>query len=230
MENIREEKELSIIIPAYQKGKWIKKTTQSLIEYFPQAEIIVINDGSTDNTGEIKDFFKERIVYLENESNQGKGYSLRQGFAQAQGRYIIFTDADLPFSVQDIERVFQKLRQGSIIAIARRQEFHNDKFYKKLLRPLLYLMLLVFFGFRYPDTQCGLKGFAKDSGKRILAATIIDGFAIDIEILYLARKLGYSVSEVIVKQKIFSSSTFRLIHMLRVIFDILVIKFHHYEL
>lgn len=230
MNTKKEQKELTIIIPAYQSEKTIKNTILSLIKYFPQAEIIIINDGSTDNTKEIKDIFQEQIVYLENETNKGKGYSLRKGFTQAQGKYIIFTDADLPFKVQDIERVFQKLKQGNAIVIARREEFYNDVFYKKLFRPFLYLILYLLFGFKYLDTQCGLKGFNTQAGKKILSASITNEFAIDIEILYLARKLNYPITEIMVKQELFSASTFRLMHMFRMFTDLFKIKFHYYEI
>ncbi|MFA5360484.1 MAG: glycosyltransferase [Candidatus Paceibacterota bacterium] len=232
MEEKKESQELSIVIPAFQKGGLIQNTIKFLKDYFPQAEIIVVNDGSFDNTKEIRDIFKSQIVYLENEINRGKGYSLRKGFARAQGEYIIFTDADLPFSVKDIEKIYQNLKQGSLITVARREKFYNDKFYKKLLRPFLYLMLRMFFGFNYSDTQCGLKGFAKDPGKKILTATIIDGFAIDIEILYLAKKLGYPVDEILVQQEFFSPSLsgFNLKHIFKMVWDIFVIRFHHYEL
>ncbi|MDD5535373.1 MAG: glycosyltransferase [Candidatus Paceibacterota bacterium] len=227
-----EQKELSIIIPAYQKGKWIDNTIKSLIGYFPQAEIVVINDGSTDNTRKIKDTFKDQIVYLENEENQGKGYSLRKGFAYAHGHYLVFTDADLPFSVKDVERVFQLLKKNKIITIGRRKEFYNDRFYKKLLRPILYFLLMIFFGFKYFDTQCGLKGFTKDQGKKIISSTVTNGFAIDIEILYLAKKLNYPVAEVLVEQEesSLSPSTFNLINMLRVVMDLFIIRFNKYEL
>ena len=230
MNTKKEQKELTIIIPAYQSEKTIKNTISSLIKYFPQAEILIVNDGSIDNTKKIKDIFQEQIVYLENETNKGKGYSLRKGFAQAQGKYIIFTDADLPFKVQDIERVFQKLKQGNAIIIARREEFYNDVFYKKLFRPFLYFMLYLLFGFKYLDTQCGLKGFNKQAGKKILAASITNEFAIDIEILYLARKLNYPIAEIVVKQELFSASTFRLAHIFRMLTDLFKIKFHHYEI
>ncbi|MDD5760636.1 MAG: glycosyltransferase [Candidatus Pacebacteria bacterium] len=232
MKEKKEKQELSIVIPAFQKGKCIKSTIKSLIDYFPQAEIIVVNDGSFDNTKEIQSIFKDRIAYLENEINRGKGYSLRKGFARAQGEYIIFTDADLPFSVKDIEKIFQNLKQGSLITIAHREKFYNDKFYKKLLRPFLYLMLKILFGFQYSDTQCGLKGFAKEVGQKLFGATIVNGFAIDIEILYLAKKLGYPVDEILVQQEVLSlsSSSFNLKEMLKMVGDIFVIKFHTYGL
>jgi len=226
-----EEKELSIIIPVYEKGKWIINTIKSLLEHFPQAEIIIINDGSKDDTKKIKDIFGEKIVYLENEMNYGKGYSLRKGFSKAQGKYLIFTDADLPFSVEYIDKAFEELKKKKFIVIGHRKQFYNDRFYKKLIRPFLYLTLKILFGFKYHDTQCGLKGFAKEQGKKIFALSITNGFVIDIEILYLAKRLGYLVDKVTVKQEIFSdSSTFNFSGMLRMVFDLLIIKFHHYEI
>lgn len=225
------QRELSIIIPAYQKEKWIINTIKSLIEYFPEAEIIIINDGSKDNTEKVKDIFGERIIYLENEINRGKGYSLRKGFDKAQGKYLIFTDADLPFGVEDIKKIFNQLKQGSPIIIGKRKTFYNDKYYKKLLRPFFYLMIEGLFGFAYRDTQCGLKGFAREQGKKIFSLTITNGFAIDIEILYLVKKLGYLIDEVAVEQKTFPfASTFNFSNILRMVFDLLVIRIHHYEI
>ncbi len=225
-----EEKELSIIIPAYEKGKLIINTIKSLLEYFPHAEIIIINDGSKDATKNIKDIFGAKIIYLENEINYGKGYSLRKGFSEAKGKYLIFTDADMPFSVKYINKMFEKLKEKKSIVIGHRKRFYNDKFYKKLLRPFLYLVLKFLFGFTYHDTQCGLKGFVKEKGKRVFDISITNGFVIDIEILYLAKRLGYPVDEIEVKQEIFSdSSTFNFASMLQMFFDLLIIRFHRYE-
>lgn len=227
-----EKKELSIIIPSYEKGEWIINTIESLLEYFPQAEIIIINDGSKDDTKKLKHIFGEKIIYLENEINCGKGYSLRKGFNQAQGEYLIFTDADLPFSVKYIDKIFRELKKQNSIVIANRVEFYNDRFYKKLLRPFLYIILKILFGFKYRDTQCGLKGFTKEKGKKLFSLSVTNGFAIDIEILYLAGKLDYLVSKSIVEQDIstFKSSTFNFYNMVRMIFDLLIIRFHHYEI
>lgn len=226
-----EEKELSIIIPAYEKGKLIINTIKSLLEHFPQAEIIIINDGSTDNTKKIKDIFGAKIIYLENEINYGKGYSLRKGFNKAKRKYLIFTDADMPFSVEYINRAFEKLKEKKSIVIGHRKRFYNDRFYKKLLRPFLYLVLKILFGFKYHDTQCGLKGFVKEQGKKIFALSVTNGFVIDIEILNLAKKLGYSVDEIEVKQEVFSDlSTFNFSSMLRMFFDLLIIRFRRYEI
>jgi dolichyl-phosphate beta-glucosyltransferase len=95
----------------------------------------------------------------------------------------------------------------------------------------LYLALNLLFGFKYHDTQCGLKGFVNEQSKRIFTLSVTNGFVIDIEILYLAKRLGYPVEEVEVKQEIFSdSSTFNFSGMLRMLFDLLIIRFHRYEI
>ena len=144
---------------------------------------------------------------------------------------MIFTDADLPFNVEYIDKVFEKLKEKKSIVIGHREQFYNDRFYKKLIRPFLYLTLKILFGFKYRDTQCGLKGFIREKEKKIFSLSFTNGFVIDVEILYLAKQLNYSVDKVKVKQEISSdSSTFNFSDMLRMVFDLLIIKFHHYEI
>lgn len=224
------EKELSIIIPTYQGGKWIKNTVNKLLEAFPYAEIIVVNDGSNDETSKIKDIFGERIVYLENERNQGKGYSLRKGFARAQGKYIIFTDSDLPFGIEAIKKVLEILKKGNPVVIGKRERFYNGSSYKFWLRPGFYFLLRLLFGFSYQDTQCGLKGFPRKIGKEILSSTVINGFAIDVEILFLAKKKHLSVKQLAMKQKSFTPSTFNMLRIIKMFRELLTIRFHHYRI
>lgn len=223
------QKELSIIIPSYQKKEWLQRTIDILLKYFPEAEIIVINDGSQDKTKEIKDIFGNRIVYLENEKNQGKGFSLKKGFNEANGQYLIFTDDDLPYGIESIEDVFQELKKGAEVAIGERHDFYNDKLLKKLLRPFLYLFLRILFGFHHFDTQAGLKGFQREAGKTIFSLAFTNQFAIDVEILYLSQKLGYSVKTLLIKQQNFGFSTFNLKDIMKMFFDLFKIKFHHYK-
>ncbi|MDD2677931.1 MAG: glycosyltransferase [Candidatus Paceibacterota bacterium] len=224
-------KELSIIIPAYQKEGWIVNTIERLIANFPEGEIIVINDASKDNTKKIKEIFNGRIVYLENEKNEGKGYSLKRGFALAGGDFLIFTDADLPFGIEGIKLILEKLKSGSAVVIGKRRSFYNDKGFKALFRPWLYIFLKFFFGLNYKDTQCGLKGFAKVEGKKLFSLAKTKGFAIDIELLYLAKKLNYGVNEVLVEQKkeSYSPSTFNFRRLLEMFFDLIKLKFYSYE-
>lgn len=224
-----DQRELSIIIPSYQKKERLQKTIKILLEHFPEAEIIVINDGSQDKTKEIKDIFGNQIVYLENEKNQGKGFSLKKGFKKANGQYLIFTDDDLPYGVESIENALQEFKKGAEVVIGERHDFYNDKISKKLLRPFLYLFLRILFGLCYSDTQAGLKGFKREAAKTIFSLAFTDQFAIDVEILYLSRKLGYSVKTVFIRQQNFGFSTFNLKGIMKMFFDLFKIRFHHYD-
>ncbi len=225
---MKEQKILSIIIPTYQGGKWIKNTISQLLEVFPNSEIIIVNDGSSDDTYKVKNFFGERIIYLENKINQGKGYSLRRGFSVARGKYIIFTDNDLPFGTKSIQEAIELLKGGELVVIGERKIFYNDIFYKSWLRPGLYFILHSLFNLPYQDTQCGLKAFAAPIGKKVLSLTITNRFAIDIEILFLLRKMNIPIKRLEVQQKLSAPSTFNFANIVRMFLDLFVIRFHHY--
>jgi len=221
--------ELSIIIPSYQKKEWLQKTVKILLEHFSEAEIIIINDGSQDKTKEIKDIFGNRIVYLENEKNQGKGFSLRKGFKEANGQYLIFTDNDLPYGVESIKDALRELKKGTEVVIGERHDFYNDKLFKFFLRPFLYVFLEILFGLHYFDTQAGLKGFKREAAKTIFSLAFTNQFAIDVEILYLSQKLGYSIKPILIKQQNFSPSAFNLKEIMIMFFDLFKIRLHHYK-
>ena len=221
--------ELSIIIPSYQKKEWLQKTVKILLEHFSEAEIIIINDGSQDKTKEIKDIFGNRIVYLENEKNQGKGFSLRKGFKEANGQYLIFTDNDLPYGVESIKDALRELKKGTEVVIGERHDFYNDKLFKFFLRPFLYVFLEILFGLHYFDTQAGLKGFKREAAKTIFSLAFTNQFAIDVEILYLSQKLGYSIKPILIKQQNFSPSAFNLKGIMMMFFDLFKIRLHHYK-
>ncbi len=221
---------VSLIIPTYSKFFWLKNTILKLKENFPQAEIIVVDDGSKDETFKIQEIFGSQIVYLKNETNQGKGESLRKGFKVAQGDFLIFTDDDLPYGVEGILKILNELEKGGDLVIGIREQFYSDVFYKKIMRPVLYWMNFVFFGLKYPDTQCGLKGFKKEVGKKLFNLSFIKGFAIDVEILYLAKKFNFKVKVIKVKQEDTARSTFKMPEIIKMFFELLKIKFHRYEI
>ena len=143
---------------------------------------------------------------------------------------MIFTDDDLPYGVEGISKILNELENGHDLVIGVREEFYSDIFYKKIMRPFLYWINFVFFGLKFPDTQCGLKGFQKKVGKKLFSLSFVKGFAIDVEILYLAKKLGFKVKIIKVKQKDIAKSTFKMKGIMKMVFEILKIKFHHYEI
>jgi len=227
-------KDLSIILPAFQKGRVLEKVLNLLFDSFKEAEIIVIDDNSSDNTLEIVKNIQNNFLnlkYFKNEKNYGKGYSLKKGILMASRKYVIFTDADLPYGLEGIEKIYQKLKEGSKIVIGKRVKYFKDPFLRKITRPILYFSLKLILKLKYQDTQCGLKGFSQEIAQKIFSLSFINRFAIDIEILYLASLLKIPVEEIEVEIKNFDkSSTFHLKDFFQMFFDILKIKFHHYEI
>jgi len=179
---------LSIIIPAYNEEKKLAAVSRAILQSFPSVELIICNDGSTDGSSSIIMELGSQIKHIYNAINKGKGFSVRQGMLAATGDYIIFTDADLPFGIEGINRVKEKLDLGCAdIVICEKVLYQKSNIYfalRKLMRGIIFLL----FRFPYNDTQAGLKGFKRNAAKEIFKNSVINGFAIDVEILWIAKK------------------------------------------
>ncbi|MGC8944420.1 MAG: glycosyltransferase family 2 protein [Minisyncoccia bacterium] len=222
--------ELSFIIPTYNRHQIVLKTIETIRKQYPEAEIIVVDDGSRDNTeNEIKKRKDLKIVYLKNQINQGKGVSLRKGFEVASGRFIIFTDDDLPYGIEGIDLIIKALKDGHSIVMAERDRFY-DNLIKKIGRKIFNSVFKTFLGIKIKDTQAGLKGFSQETGKKIFALSFTNRFAIDLEIVFLCQKLHYPIRFVSVRQQDTSPSSLSLSNLFYIFLDTLKIKFHHYEL
>ena len=97
-------KKLSVIVPAYNEGNRLEEASIEILQSFPHVELIICNDGSSDNTSNINLKLGSKIKYIENGINKGKGFSVRKGMLAATGDYLIFTDADLPFGVEGFRK------------------------------------------------------------------------------------------------------------------------------
>ena len=206
-----ERKHLSIVIPAYNEENRIGKTIDKILHYINNQkypyEIIIIDDGSIDETVSVvmKSMeHNEHIKLLNNKINKGKGYCIKKGILEANGKYVLFTDADLSTPVEEVEKLLSQLEKGYDIAIGSRSLAGSDI----ILRQPLYreLMGKVFNRFvrllavkEFVDTQCGFKLFRRDAARTIFKEQRLNGFAFDVEILYLARKNGFKIKEVPIK-------------------------------
>lgn len=198
----------SIIIPAYNEATRLPASLQQIRQYMEAKgnafEIIVIDDGSQDKTREIvSQFFSEFPCgrLLINESNRGKGYSIRRGMLEASGNFVLFTDADLSTPINQIEKLIFALNSGCEVAIGSRsihgaQVKVHQPIYREAMGKIFnkFVRLLVIHGLI--DTQCGFKSFKKSCVKPIFSRQLIDGFCFDVEVLLIARKLGYKIKEV----------------------------------
>ena len=197
---------LSIVIPAYNEEERIVPTIGAIAAHvagmgFPW-ELIIADDGSRDQTATLVEGLElVNLRLLRAEKNGGKGSAVRRGVLAAQGRYILFDDADNSTPIEELGKLLPALeQQGYDIAVGSRAASGSEEAHRTLLRRTLSggLRLMVRYLFRIGvrDTQCGFKLFTRTSAHRLYAAQTIDGFSFDLEILYLAARLGYRVAEV----------------------------------
>jgi len=198
----------SIVIPAYNEGVRLRPTLHALIRHIQEqnwdAEILVVNDGSTDDTAQIvREYGKlhPQVLLVENPGNRGKGFSVRNGMLHARGDICLFSDADLSSPITEAQKLFDAIAQGADIAIGSRwlrAELQTERqpLYRQAFGRIYNLVLRIFLGLRFADTQCGFKAFRRDSAQRIFPLQRIERWGFDPEILFLARRAGLRVEEI----------------------------------
>ena len=196
------------MIPAYNEGTRLGATLEKVLAYVRErgwdAEVIVVNDGSRDNTADLARRFAEKnpvLRFVENPGNRGKGYSVRNGVMSSRGRVVLFSDADLSSPIEEAPRLFQALEDGADIAIGSRwlqaeTQTQRQPLYRQLFGRVFNLLLRVSLGLKFKDTQCGFKAFKQSAARAIFPQQRIERWGFDPEILFLARKFGLNVREV----------------------------------
>jgi glycosyltransferase involved in cell wall biosynthesis len=199
---------LSIVIPAYNEEKRIGRALENVLACVAErgwdAEVLVVNDGSTDNTaGCVQQFTRTHpnLHLIENEGNRGKGYSVRNGLLQAAGEIVMFTDADLSAPIEEAERLFDAIHQGADVAIGsrwldRQKQTIHQPLYRRFFGRCYNWLTRQVMGLPYKDTQCGFKAFRREAAQKIFRLQTIERWGFDPEILFIARKLGYKIVEV----------------------------------
>ena len=198
----------SFILPAYNESERLASSIPEVLDYVYgrglQAEIIVVNDGSTDDTADVVRRFavdNPMIVLLENPGNRGKGYSVRNGMLHARGEVALFTDADLSSPIPEADKLFAALADGADVAIGSRwlkRELQTERqpILRQLYGRLFNLGLIVVLGLDYRDTQCGFKAFTRRAIQMLFTRQRVERWGFDPELLYLARKLRLKTVEV----------------------------------
>ncbi len=201
---------LSLIIPAYNEENIIRDTLEHVIEFLSEKrygwEVIVVDDGSSDKTSEIiKPFRAQGVRLVKHDINMGKGAAIRTGVKKSKGKFIIFSDADLSVSIKNIDQFLTELKKSEVVIGSRRVlgaqiVIPQAAFRESLGRGYTQLTRLVT-GVKLSDFTCGFKGFTRKAAQEIFRKTLIDRWAYDSEILFLAKKLGYKITELPISWK-----------------------------
>ena len=195
---------LSFVIPAYNEAERIDASLQKALAYFAErpysSEVIVVDDGSRDATCErVMPYEGDRIRLLRQPRNMGKGAAVRRGMLEATGTFRIFSDADFSTPIHETERLLEALQEHDV-AIGSRgldESFikEHQPWYRETMGKAFNLMVQTVAVPGIHDTQCGFKGFRGEAAEQIFRRAKINGFSFDVEALYLARRLGYSIRE-----------------------------------
>jgi len=228
---------LSIVVPAYNEGKRLADTCRKISNYFTEHgasfEVIIVDDGSTDNTSQVAKELSTKydgVKFLVNKENRGKGYSVRRGILETKGDYVLFTDADLSTPIEEAAKLLKYLQEGCDVAIGSRALPGSDvrihqPFYREYSGRIFNLLMKAVTSLKINDTQCGFKCFGKKAAKDIFSRQALDGFSFDVEDLYIAKKLGYKVKEVPVVWLNSESTTVSFIkHSIQMFIDLLRIR------
>lgn len=205
--------ELSLVIPAYNEAERLPATLGQIKAYFESGplslEVIVVDDGSTDGTphvvqGWIDEFQRSGIPLrlLRNPGNRGKGFSVRHGFLESAGTVVLFSDADLSTPLPETPRIVQPILADEFDVVFGSRDLPESRIgvhqslFRELAGRIFNRVMRLVTGLPFSDTQCGFKGFHRERLESVFRRQRIDGFAFDVEILFLAKKAGARLKEI----------------------------------
>lgn len=202
---------LSIIIPAYNEESRLPKTLERIHDYVVSraysAEVIVVDDGSCDGTVRVvEEAIKKypELQLISNNSNRGKGFSVRHGMLSARGEIALFTDADLSAPIEEADKLFAAICTQQYDAAIGSRAMRNmievrQSFLRRMAGKIFNVLVRLGTGVDFGDTQCGFKAFRRESSRIVFEQQVIEGFGFDPEILFLAQYHGLQVAEVPVR-------------------------------
>jgi dolichyl-phosphate beta-glucosyltransferase len=198
--------ELSVIVPAYNEERRLAPGLRQALEYLARRgepyELLVVDDGSRDATSQVAESFAgQGVRVVRHERNRGKGAAVRTGLLASRGRKVLVSDADFSTPIEEVEKLERFLQDGTPLVIGSRgladsQVRQRQPFYREMMGRT-FNRLIRMFGVRgIRDTQCGFKLARGEEGRRIASELKIEGFAWDVEMIWLARRRGYKIAEV----------------------------------
>lgn len=227
--------EISIIIPAYNEQNRIGKTLDSLTLkrkdlFFSLGEVIIVNDGSKDDTLKVIENFKDKlpIRVIDNQINSGAGNAIKQGLFSNKSQFVVYADADESTDWLSLNNFYPSLIMGADLVIGTRQIIDTKKPIVRKLGSLMFKYLgWYLLDLKYKDLYCGFKAFKKDAAQEISKYMFVNDFAVSPEILFLANKLNYKVCEIQVKWKHDYDSKVTILCGIKCLISNFRIRFYH---
>jgi dolichyl-phosphate beta-glucosyltransferase len=209
---------LSLVLPCYNEAERLPQTLAAYLAELPRqpgaVELLVVDDGSTDQTLAVAQAIAardDRVRVIRSQPNRGKGYGVRTGVLQANGALIVFTDADGSYGPGEVARVVAALAHAPVAIGSRPAGWATGPPARRLASRLFNRAIRALLGLPFGDTQCGVKGFRRQVAGELFGRARLDGFAFDVELLFLARRLGLAVSEVPVRAEVRDGSKVQLV-------------------
>ena len=232
----------SIVIPCYNAERTLPATLDTVLDHlnnnsdiYGPWELIVIDDGSSDSTIDVCETYGAQSRVIRMERNMGKGAAVRRGMLEARGDYRFFMDADAPYDLGIVPVMMRYLDVKEFDVVIGARDLSEDlarverTFLRKIASAVFTALVgrVVITGVR--DTQCGLKGFRGACADQLFGASCIDGFAFDVEVLYLAHKCNYDIKRFPVELVREDESTVSVIrHGLPMLRDVLLLPFRYH--
>lgn len=210
---------LSIVIPAYNEASRLPRTLYAAAEYLEGRgttyEILIVSDGSRDETRAVSEALAQTlnanarygaVIATGYEQNQGKGYAVRFGMLRASGERLLCMDADLATPMEELPKLEAALDESTRTCVAigsrplRESELTvRQPLYRELAGRAFNKAVQLMATPGIHDTQCGFKLFTRSAARQIFERATLNGFSFDVEVLYLSRKLGFTIAEVPVR-------------------------------
>lgn len=204
---------LSIIIPAYNEEQRIAPSLDKILQFLSSnsygAEVVIVNDGSSDNTASyvlsrVEEFLSAGIDLrlLTNKPNRGKGYSVKRGVKESRGEIALFTDADLSSPITEAPKLIEPIlnNQADVTfgsrALNRKLIGERQPLYRDFGGRIFNFLLQTITGLEFQDTQCGFKAFRRLESLPVFEMQSIERFGFDPEALFIAKKIGLRLLEV----------------------------------
>ncbi|MDD5396480.1 MAG: glycosyltransferase family 2 protein [Candidatus Moranbacteria bacterium] len=203
---------LSVVIPAYKEKERIGSNLLEIEKFLStkefEYEVIIVVDGSPDNTAEVAGNYAKQIKNLRvinNEVNHGKGYVVRQGLLETKGKYVVFLDADGSTSITHVEKFLPELEAGNDVIVGSRKiqgafvQVHQPKYREFMGEGGNWLIRIVLGLWSFPDTQCGFKMLTGEAAHAVASRMVVDRFGFDFELIILAKALGFKIKQMPVR-------------------------------